>query len=87
MADGWVELHKEDLQSVDGINSLNRMLRLLFDLVPGDANNVRDFYGYGSPEGVVSAEIGSTYRRLDGSTTTTLYVKTSGTSATGWTAK
>jgi len=87
MAEGWVELHKEDLQSVEGINSLNRMLRLLFDLIPGDANNVRDFSGYGSPENVVSADIGSTYRRLDGGATTTLYVKTSGSSATGWTAK
>jgi hypothetical protein len=87
MAEGWVELHKDDLTSVEGINSLNRMLRLLFDLIPGDANNVRDFNGYGSPESVVSADIGSTYRRLDGGATTTLYVKTSGTGAVGWTPK
>lgn len=43
--------------------------------------------GTGSPESVVSASIGSLYLRLDGGATTTLYVKTSGTGNTGWTAK
>lgn len=43
--------------------------------------------GTGTPEGVVTAPIGSLYLRLDGSTSTTLYVKTSGTGNTGWTAK
>jgi len=86
MAEGWIELHKDDLQSVEGINSLNRMLRLLFDLIPGDANNVRDFMGYGTPEGSVTAEVGSTYRRLDGGVGTTLYAKSSGSGATGWSA-
>lgn len=45
------------------------------------------FYGTGSPESVVTANIGSLYLRTDGSTSTTLYVKTSGSSNTGWTAK
>lgn len=43
--------------------------------------------GTGSPEGVVTAIVGSLYSRTDGGTTTTLYVKTSGTGNTGWTAK
>lgn len=43
--------------------------------------------GTGSPEGVVTAPKGSLYLRTDGSTSTTLYVKTAGTAATGWTAK
>jgi hypothetical protein len=43
--------------------------------------------GSGSPEGVLTAVVGSVYLRLDGSTSTTLYVKTSGTGNTGWTAK
>lgn len=43
--------------------------------------------GTGSPEGVLTAPVGTLYRRTDGSTTTTLYVKTSGTGNTGWTAK
>ena len=45
------------------------------------------FTGSGSPEGVVSAPIGSLYTNTAGGASTTLYVKTSGTGATGWTAK
>jgi hypothetical protein len=49
--------------------------------------------GEGSPEGVVTAPQGSLYRRTDGSTNTSLYVKTSGgvdpaaLTDTGWVAK
>ena len=43
--------------------------------------------GAGTPEGVVTAVVGSLFTRTDGSTSTTLYVKTSGTGNTGWTAK
>lgn len=43
--------------------------------------------GSGSPESVVTAMIGSLYLRLDGGASTTLYVKTSGSGNTGWTAK
>lgn len=43
--------------------------------------------GSGSPEAVVTAPIGSLFLRTDGSTSTTLYVKTSGAGNTGWTAK
>lgn len=51
------------------------------------SSTVFDSAGTGSPEGVVTAGIGSTYRRLDGSTNTTLYTKESGTGNTGWVAK
>lgn len=43
--------------------------------------------GTGSPEGVVTAPVGSLYSRTDGGTGTTLYVKESGTGNTGWVAK
>ena len=44
--------------------------------------------GSGSPEGVIVANIGALYVRSDGSTSTTLYVKTAGDGlSTGWTAK
>lgn len=43
--------------------------------------------GNGSPEGVIAAPVGSLWTRTDGGTSTTLYVKTSGTGNTGWTAK
>lgn len=40
--------------------------------------------GAGTPEGVVSARIGSIYFRSDGGSGTSLYVKESGTGNTGW---
>lgn len=43
--------------------------------------------GVGSPEGVVTAPIGSLYSNTSGGASTTLYVKTSGAGNTGWTAK
>lgn len=43
--------------------------------------------GAGSPEGVVTAVVGSLFLRTDGGATTTLYVKESGASNTGWVAK
>lgn len=43
--------------------------------------------GTGSPESVVTAGIGTLYLRTDGGAGTTLYVKESGTGATGWIAK
>lgn len=48
---------------------------------------VCDFAGSGSPESVLSASVGSTYRRTDGGSGTTFYVKESGTGNTGWVAK
>ena len=43
--------------------------------------------GAGSPEGLVTAVVGSLYTRTDGGANTTLYVKQSGTGNTGWAAK
>jgi len=43
--------------------------------------------GSGSPEGVVTAPVGSLYTRTNGGANTTLYVKESGTGNTGWIAK
>ena len=48
---------------------------------------VVDKAGSNSPEGVVTAPIGSTYRRTNGGAGTTFYVKESGTGNTGWVAK
>lgn len=42
--------------------------------------------GAGTPEGSVTAPVGSIYLRSDGGTATTLYVKESGTGNTGWAA-
>lgn len=43
--------------------------------------------GAGTPEGSITATIGSLYTRTDGGANTTLYVKESGTGNTGWVAK
>lgn len=50
-------------------------------------STISSLYGAGSPEGVVVANIGQLYTRTDGSTSTTLYIKESGTGNTGWVAK
>lgn len=43
--------------------------------------------GTGSPEGVVTAPVGSFYSRTDGGAATSWYVKESGSGNTGWVAK
>ncbi|MBP8005497.1 MAG: phage tail protein [Acinetobacter sp.] len=48
---------------------------------------IGDFMGTGSPEGILTANVGSTYRRSDGTPGTTFYVKETGTGNTGWVAK
>lgn len=87
MADGFVQLDIKALQTTEGLVELNRMLQLLFDLVAGDGDNVRIYHCYGTPESQISASPGSLALRKDGGASTTLYVKTSGTGSTGWTAK
>lgn len=46
-----------------------------------------DAAGNGSPEGVLAAKPGSTYRRWDGGAGTSFYVKESGIGNTGWVGK
>jgi hypothetical protein len=43
--------------------------------------------GAGTPEGAVTAPVGSLYTRTDGGAGTTLYIKESGAGNTGWVAK
>ena len=48
---------------------------------------VGDFFGDGSPEGVIAASVGSTYRRIDGTAgQPTFYTKVTGLGNTGWKA-
>jgi len=48
--------------------------------------STQDRFGAGNPEGVVTENIGGTWRRTDGGSGTTFYVKESGTGNTGWVA-
>lgn len=51
------------------------------------SSTVFDSAGTGTPEGAVTAGIGSTFRRTDGGAGTCFYVKESGAGNTGWVAK
>jgi hypothetical protein len=51
------------------------------------AESVGWFQGTGSPEGVVTAPVGSFYSNKSGGSGTTFYVKESGTGNTGWIGK
>jgi hypothetical protein len=64
------------------------------DLVIGTAGKGLDFgssvlwlTGAGTPEGAVTAAVGSMYTNTTGGAGTTLYIKESGTGNTGWVAK
>jgi hypothetical protein len=54
---------------------------------PGSSGSVIWTSGAGTPEGVVTAVVGSLYTRTNGGAGSTLYVKESGTGNTGWVAK
>lgn len=84
--DGFISLGPSDLTSAAGVAKLNNMLQALFQNSPGDGVSISDFTGYGSPEGVLAAGIGATYRRIDGGVGTSYYVKSTGTGNTGWVA-
>lgn len=43
--------------------------------------------GEGTPEGAITAPVGSIYLRTDGGAATTLYVKETGAAETGWVGK
>lgn len=65
--------------STDDLARLETLIRQLQGMVPIRAE--------GSPEGVVTADVGRLYVRSDGGIGSTLYVKESGSSNTGWAAK
>lgn len=87
MADGYIPLTVEALKTPEGISELNRMLSRLHDIAAGDGETVKVYSDYGSPEGAIVAGVGSVYLRKDGGASTSIYVKESGTSSTGWIAK
>jgi len=70
---------------------LTRAARAMLDayiaLFRGSPANCTMTWGAGSPENVVTASVGSVFFRTDGGASTTLYIKESGTGATGWVAK
>lgn len=51
------------------------------------ANNVVRRYGAGTPEGAITAGVGSTFHRNNGGAATSFYIKETGTGNTGWVGK
>jgi hypothetical protein len=49
-------------------------------------NHINIYSGAGTPEGVITANVGSVFLRTDGGVGTTVYAKSSGTGNTGWSA-
>lgn len=68
-------------------NGPNTAFQATQDGVQFGAAGPKDFYGSGNPEGVISAIVGSTFRRTDGGSGSSLYVKESGTGNLGWVGK
>lgn len=76
---------------LDNINDYDLMFQQAGNLVSVARNKVvvidlPVYKGTGTPEGSVTAPVGSIYLRTDGGTGTTFYVKESGTGNTGWVA-
>lgn len=84
---GSLDLRSSTGNLVNIRNGSTVALKVATDGIAFGASGPKDFWGSGSPEGVVTAIVGSTYRRTDGSTGTSFYVKESGTGNTGWVAK
>lgn len=77
---GFTPLTPEMLQSAQGVDKLNEMLRVLFSLVSD-----RIYTGTGTPENSVAAPVGSLFLRTDGAGSgATVYQKLTGTGNTGW---
>lgn len=53
----------------------------------GTTTTASRYMGVGTPEGAVTAVVGSMYQRTDGGAGTSIYVKESGTGNTGWVGK
>lgn len=68
-------------------NRFNIFIGASLNLGTSASNGVIVRTGTGSPEGVVSANMGSLYLNLSGGASTTLYVKQTGTGNTGWIGK
>lgn len=77
----WLGANLEFFTRTNDVNPSLKMRLANSGAIEFSSNNI------GSPEGVVTAPVGSIYLRADGGANTTLYVKQSGTGNTGWVAK
>lgn len=96
---GWVSSTSDPTGSVDvtasrqgagvlqvGTTAANANGTLLAAKLATASTSVFVTSGSGSPEGSITASVGSIYQRTDGGSGTTIYMKESGVGNTGWTA-
>lgn len=73
MADGFIPLTPQSIQTLEGLSELNRMLSHLYQYMAGDGGNTVVITGQGVPS--IAAGNGSLFLRTD---TGKLYVRESG---------
>jgi len=84
-ADGSIEAGSDNARS-NGTASFRWATTYSTQFRPGTGSSIWTS-GTGTPEGSVTAPVGSMYTRTDGGAGTTLYVKESGNGNTGWVPK
>lgn len=75
------------LQVLDNVGTSTAPIVYSYAKIGPIAGNILDVTGSGDPEGAITADIGSTFRRIDGGVLTSFYVKEVGIGNTGWAAK
>lgn len=81
---------RTELEGIPGGIVMVRVLNTIIDesqTSPLRLSGSRIYSGKGTPEGTLNGNVGDLYLRTDGGTSTTLYVKETGTGLTGWIAK
>jgi len=73
LADGYNPITLKSIESVEGLNELNRMLMELYNNMAGDGSTTKVYTGTGVPS--IAAGNGSLFLRTD---TGKLYVRESG---------
>lgn len=83
---GFTDFTLETLKTPSGVAQLNSILQKITNNIAGDTDQVRVFTCIGTPEGQITASVGSLAMRSDGGSGTSVYAKESGSGNTGWVA-
>lgn len=80
-------INQEWLITISGSTFTYTRIKMIANEYMFETTATGDLIGTGSPEGIVTASSGSSYRNRSGGAGTSFYVKESGTGNTGWVAK
>lgn len=83
----WKDNADSELMSLDSAGDLSVTGTVVTSTIELGSGGPTINVGSGTPEGVVTADVGSTFHRTDGGAGTSFYVKESGTGNTGWVGK